>query len=400
VHESVRVRLRSGSTGILDASQAVLEQFLSFFDEGDEPTRARPRAARPRRPATEGRGPAPPDRQTARTRQAVGLGAIIILVILIVLGFKGCLDSRKDNALKDYNRNVTAVVDDSDNTVGKPFFQRMSGASRNTQDLQVQLNQLRLAAEDDVKRAKSFSVPGDMKAAQRNLELVLNLRAEGLQKIADQIPSALGRGQTSETAIDKIAAEMQAFLASDVVYQSRVTPLIKDALNKNDITGQTIASSQFMRDIGWLSSSKVASALGKSTAGGTGTTGKPAPGLHGHSLDSTAIGTVTLQPEAPGVTNRVAAGSNPAVTVKFTNGGVNNESQVKVSITLRGGPKTITQTKTIAQTTAGQQSTVNIPLGQTPALGVATTLTVSIAKVPGETKVDNNRSTYTIIWSK
>jgi hypothetical protein len=377
-----------------------LEQFLSFFDEGDEPTRARPRAARPRRPATEGRGPAPPDRQTARTRQAVGLGALIILAILIVLGFKGCLDSRKDNALKDYNRNVTAVVDDSDNTVGKPFFQRMSGASRNSQDLQVQVNQLRLAAEDDVKRANSFSVPGDMKAAQRNLELVLNLRAEGLQKIADQIPSALGRGQTSETAIDKIAAEMQAFLASDVVYQSRVTPLIKDALNKNDITGQTIASSQFMRDIGWLSSDKVASALGKSTAGGTGSTGKPAPGLHGHSLDNTAIGSVTLQPEAPGVTNRVPAGSNPAVTVKFTNGGVNNENQVKVTISLRGGPKTITQTKTIAQTTAGQQSTVNIPLGQTPALGVATTLTVSIAKVPGETKVDNNRSTYTIIWSK
>jgi hypothetical protein len=374
---------------------------LSFFDEGDEPTRARPRAARPRRPATEGRGPAPPDRQTARTRQAVGLGALIILAILIVLGFKGCLDSRKENALKDYNRNVTAVIDDSDNTVGKPFFQRMSSASRDPQGLRVQVNELRLAAEDDVKRAKSFSVPGDMKAAQRNLELVLNLRAEGLQKIGDQIPSALGRGQTSEAAIDKIAAEMQGFLASDVVYQSRVTPLIKEALNKNDINGQTIASSQFMRDISWLAPSTIADALGRSAAGGTGsTTGTPAPGLHGHSLDSTAVGTVTLQPEAPGVTNRVSAGSNPAVTVKFTNGGVNNESQVKVTITLRGGPKTITQTKTIAQTTAGQTSTVNIPLGQAPAIGPATTLTVSIAKVPGETKLTNNRSSYTIIWSK
>jgi hypothetical protein len=86
--------------------------------------------------------------------------------------------------------------------------------------------------------------------------------------------------------------------------------------------------------------------------------------------------------------------------VKFTNGGVNNEQQVKVTITLRGGPKTITQTKTIAQTTAGQTSTVNIPLGQTPAIGVVTTLTVTVAKVPGETKVDNNRASYTIIWSR
>ena len=32
--------------------------------------------------------------------------------------------------------------------------------------------------------------------------------------------------------------------------------------------------------------------------------------------------------------------------------------------------------------------------------GVATTLTVTIAKVPGEKTLTNNRSTYTIIWSK
>jgi hypothetical protein len=380
-----------------------LEQFLSFFDEGDEPTRARTRPARParpRRPATAGRGPAPPDRQTARLRQAVALGALIIILILIVFGVKGCLDSRKENALKDYNRNVTAVIDDSDNTVGKPFFQRISNGARNTQDLQVQINQLRLAAEDDVKRAKSFSVPGDMKAAQRNLELALNLRKEGLQKIADQIPSALGRGQTSENAIDAIAAEMQAFLASDVVYQSRVTPLIRQALDKNGIHGQTIASSQFMSDIGWLSPNKVADALGRTTSGGTSTTGKPAPGLHGHSLDSTAVGAVALRPEAPGVVNRVPAGTNPAVTVKFTNGGVNNESDVKVTINLKGGGKNITQTKTVAQTTAGQASTVNIPIGQTPPIGPVTTLTVSIGKVPGETKTDNNKSSYTIIWSR
>jgi hypothetical protein len=373
---------------------------LSFFDEGDEPTRVRTRAARPRRPATAARGPAPPDRQTARTRQAVGLGVVIIVLILIVFGVKGCLDSRKDNALKDYNRNVTAVVDDSANTVGRPFFQRMASGARNSQDLQVQINQLRLAAEDDVKRAKGFDVPGDMKAAQRNLELVLNLREEGLRKIADQIPAAFGRGQASQNAINRIAAEMQAFLASDVVYQQRTAPLIKDALDKNGISGQQIASSQFMRNVSWLSPTTVGNALGRTATGATSSTGTPAPGLHGHSLDSTSIGSVTLQPEAPGVTNRVSAGANPTVTVKFTNGGVNNESDVKVSIALKGGGADISQTKTIAQTTAHQSSTVNIPLGKTPPIGTPTTLTVAIAKVPGEKATDNNRSTYTIIWNR
>ena len=39
---------------------------------------------------------------------------------------------------------------------------------------------------------------------------------------------------------------MQAFLASDVVYSQRVAPLIKDALDKNDVKGQQIAGSRFM----------------------------------------------------------------------------------------------------------------------------------------------------------
>jgi hypothetical protein len=382
------------------------EQLLSFFDEGDEPTRVRSRPARPRRPATAARSGgagAPPDRQTARLRQAVGLGALVVLAFLIVLGFKGCLDSRKDNALKDYNRNVTAVINDSDQSVGKPFFQRMSDGARNSSQLQVQLNQLRLAAEDDVKRAKAFDVPGDMGPAQRNLELVLNLRAEGLTKIADQIPGALGRGQTSEDAINKIAGEMQAFLASDVVYAQRVAPLIKDALDDNDVKGQQITGSRFMNDISWLSPATVGSRLGRSAgaSGSSGSSGQVAPGLHGHGLDGTSIGAVALQPEAPGVVNRVAWSNNPTVTVKFTNQGDNDESNVKVSVSVKPtSGKTISATKTIGQTKSKQQSTVNIPLGAAPPAGAPTTLSVLIAKVGGEKTTTNNRSSYTVIFTR
>jgi uncharacterized repeat protein (TIGR01451 family) len=373
---------------------------LSFFDEGEEPTRARTRAARPRRPATAARGPGgAPDRQTARTRQAVALGIGILLVILIVLGVKGCLDSRHDNALKDYNRNVTAVIKDSDGQVGVPFFRLMSTGSRQADDLKVQVNQLRLAADEDVKRAKGFDVPGDMNAAQRNLELVLNLRADALRKIADQIPSALGRGQTASEAMSSIAADMQAFLASDVVYSQRVGPLIKDALDKNNIGGQQIATSRFMPNVSWLSPQTVSQRL-TGSGGATGQTGQPAPGLHGHSLDSTSVGNTTLQPTAPGVVNRVPAGGNIAFTIKFTNSGDNNESNVKVSLRVRGGGKNIAQTKTIDQTKAKQQQTVTIPLGQAPPVGQATTVTVAIAGVPGETKTDNNRSQYTVIFTQ
>jgi hypothetical protein len=385
--------------GILSPWQARLEQFLSFFDEGDEPTRVRTRRARPRRPATGSRGPAPPDRQTARTRQAIALAGLIVLIILIVLGVNGCLNSRKDNALKDYNRNVTAVINDSDGSVGKPFFQLMAQGARNASDLQGQVNQLRLNADEDVKRAKAFSVPGDMTAAQRNLELVLNLRDEGLTKIAGLIPSALGRGQTAESAMRSIAAEMQTFLASDVVYNQRVAPLIKDAFDKNGINGQQISGSRFMPSVAWLSPTYVSDRLtGSST--GTGTSGQPTPGLHGHGLLSTSIGDKVLQPSSTGAVNTVPASANVTFTVKFANQGDSDERNVKVSVNVKGGGKDITQPKTIAQTKTKQTQTVNIPLGQAPPVATGTKVTVSIAKVPGEENLTNNNSEYTVIFTR
>ena len=60
-----------------------------------------------------------------------------------------------------------------------------------------------------------------------------------------------------------------------------------------------------------------------------------APGLHGHGLLSTSVGAVTLQPAAPGVVNRVPWSANPTITVKFANQGDNDESNVKVSVSVK-----------------------------------------------------------------
>jgi len=256
---------------------------LSFFDEGDEPTRVR-RPPRPRRPATASRGggggagTTPPDRQTARTRQIVALGIALLVFILLAIGVNSCRNSAKENGLKDYNRNVTAVIKDSDAQVGAPFFGLLNNAQRQSSDLRLQVNQLRAQADDDLKRAKAFDVPGDMTAAQRNLELVLGLRAEALRRIAEQIPAALGRGPASTQAIANVSAQMQAFLASDVVYSQRVAPLIRDGLDNAGVSGQAIAGSRFIPDVSWLAPTTVATKLGRSSGTGAGATGAVATG--------------------------------------------------------------------------------------------------------------------------
>lgn len=373
---------------------------MSFFDEGDEPTRVR-RPPRPRRPATAARGGGggagtPPDRQTARTRQLVALGIALLVFILLAIGVNSCRNSAKENGLKDYNRNVTAVIKDSDGQVGAPFFQLLNNAQRQSSDLRPQVNQLRLAADEDLKRAKAFDVPGDMTAAQRNLELVLGLRADALRRIAEQVPAALGRGQASAQAIKSISAQMQAFVASDVVYAQRVAPLIRDSLNNAGVSGQAIAGSRFMPDVSWLAPSTVAAKLGRGSATGAGATGAVKPGLHGHGILSVTAGAVTLQPG--GAINRVPA-TNEAFTVNLANQGDNDESDVKVGLRVRGGGKSIVQNKTIGTTKSKTNATVTIPLGQAAPVGTAT-VTVSIAPVPGEKNTTNNRQQYTVIFTR
>ena len=64
-----------------------------------------------------------------------------------------------------------------------------------------------------------------MKAAQQSLLIALELRRDGLGDIAQRIRTALGdQGEAADAAINQIAGQMQAFNASDVLYQAPRRP--------------------------------------------------------------------------------------------------------------------------------------------------------------------------------
>jgi hypothetical protein len=152
-----------------------------------------------------------------------------------------------------------------------------------------------------------------------------------------------------------------------------------------------------MNDISWLSPDTVAGRLGAEPTG----SGKRevAPGTHGHGLSSVSVGETTLQP-SPAV-NRVAVGGGGATfTVGFENQGENDERNVRVTVTVRGGNSPITARKTVAQTKAGSPAEVEIPLGSAPPIGQAVTAEVVVAAVRGEEKTDNNRQRYTVIFTR
>lgn len=367
---------------------------MSFFDDPDEPTASAPRR---RPPSGGGRGAA--DHQTVLVRRLIAAGAAVLVIVLLIVGVKGCLDSQKTSALKDFNSNVSTIVGESDNQVSKPLFKLLTGASsRSPTDLQNQINQLNVVAGEEVSRAKGLDAPDELSGAKSAFVLTLALRQEGVGKIARLIQPALSKNsQTASAAVNRIAGQMRAFDASDVIYTLRVAPQIAKALDDDGITvggtGERVATTKFLPDIRWLDPAYVASQLG---ATGGGTKGAAAPGTHGHQLDSVSVGGTELASSGP---NTVPATPPPTFTVNFTNGGDNDETSVVVKVTVEGGGKPIEGTQTVPKTTAGQSTTAEVRLPSAPPTGRELSVKATVEPVPGESNVDNNTQTFPVTFS-
>jgi hypothetical protein len=366
---------------------------LSFFDEDDEPRRTSPR---PRRGRAAG-GAATTDSQTLLIRRAVAGVGIVLFLILLVIAVNSCRDSQRRNALEDYNRQLSTIAEESQSQVGAPFFQLFGeGSGGAPQDLEAQISQYREVAEQQYDRVADLDVPGDMKGAQQSALIALEWRRDGLDRIAQQIGPALGdEGDAADRAIQRIAGQMEVFLASDVAWDTRVIPFVTQGLEDGGVAGQQISRSQFVQDRRWLEPQTIASALDQqlTSGGGDGGGGEPTgPGLHGTGIDATSYGDTTLQ---PGVANELTFERGSSFSVSFTNQGENEEFDIKVTVRIQPeGGDPITMSDTIARLAPGESATAELELEDTPPLDTAVTIRTQVARVPGEEKVDNNRSEY------
>jgi hypothetical protein len=364
---------------------------LSFFDETDEPrTASRPTPPR-RRPTGGGRRP-PSDRQAIQVRRTVAAVALLVLLILVVLGVQSCASSQRVSALKDYNNSVASVAQSSNQT-GSRFFSTLAGAqsSGNAAGLQNQIDTTRIEAENQLHRAQGFSVPGEVKDAQQDLLLALRMRSDGIASVARDIQPALANS-SGQDAVNRLAADMARFYASDVVYKSYTLTQLASALNSAGISvggsnGEQMTAGQFLPDIRWLTTSYISGQL-HVTAPTSNV--KAAPGVHGHKMDSCTVGGTTL---ATGSTNTIPRSPAPTFTCNFTNDGQDPETNITVKVSV-GGTSISGQT-VVPQDTPGQQSTAQITLSSAPPAGTYQ-VSATVEKVPGETVTTHNTLTFPI----
>ena len=330
-------------------------------------------------------------------RRLVAAGVGIVVLLLVVLLFRGCLASRKESAYREYVRDVSALVRESDQE-SKNLF-RTLGSPGNSSDVEIQnqLNTFSGQSEQLVERAAALDTPDDLKGAQSYLDESLKFRRDGVKAIATQLPSAIADQGDRRRGIEQVAASMQNFLTSDVIYQTRFAPELRKGLEAEDLGGEQVPRSRFLPEPDWVLPATVGDRVGK--LGGSGADDKDAaPGLHGTGIASATLGGQALNPG--GDAANISLSDDLTMTVQVANQGENTEEDVRVEVTIGRGGDQVRAEKVLDTIAAGETKPVEIPITEQPPTGQNVPINVSIAKVPGEEKLDNNKASYSAIFTR
>jgi len=336
----------------------------------------------------QGRRPRPPrrpERQQILLRRGLALGAGLLILILLVLGVRGCLNARKHRALSDYARNVTQIVEETQQT-SKSFFGKLSDPGElSVTEFIAEVNADRSAMDNYVSRVDGLDTPGDMSSAQSSLELVYELRGAAMTEIASKMSTALGEAGAKK-ATEAITKQIGVLAASDVVYASVARPEVNGVLADNGIEGDDVPRSEFVPEgTRWLDEGEISNALGSVS----GASGEVTAGVHGLGLLGTSVNGTELTPEGSA---SVAAEETPEVEVQVQNQGESTENGITVSVTVNG--KTLQGE--IGSIEPGATETATIPL--TPAPKGEVTLEVKAEPVPGEEVEENNEASYAVVF--
>ena len=376
---------------------------MDFFDTEDEQQRVEPEgpARRARRePASRppaaggGGGGSHVSRQQIRTRQLTLAAGAIVILILLVLAFRGCLDARKERSFQNYVSDLSALVADTD-ALSQSFFDAFAGESESGITLTNEVNGDRGAAQGLLDRAVGLDAPDELSEAQSQITLAYQLRRDALVAIGEKLAAAQG-DEGASSAQKNIATQMKVFLASDILFARAATQIEAALIEQEVVVDEGVPESQFLpdgkNDPDYLDLATVQSAIAGSGAvsgGGAENCGDDDGTVHGLELTSTTLGGVVLQ---PGAANTVPA-DGAEFEIAVTNQGESPESDVQIGITgdFKGS-------QSISEITNGESQTVTIPAQPAPAAGDSGSVTVRVEPVCFEEVDTNNESTYDLTF--
>jgi len=342
----------------------------------------RPYAPR-RAPST--RRTSPERQRQIMVRRLVALGVGVVILILIVLGVKGCLNARKTRGFENFVADLRSLTAQT-TQLSKGFLSDLSNPPSSKLDFNTTMETDAGTASALLARAEGLSTPGELSGPHGDLVLAYELRANALSGIADELRSG-GKGKAKT---DAIIAHMKQLLASDVLY-GRAQFQIDHTLANEGIDEQAPANVFLPNPQRWLSSSTISSVL--AGVGVAGTTGSVS-GVHGTGIVSATLDGATL---TSGVAATVTSAAPNTLDISVANQGQSTEKNVSVTVKVSGGGRNETKTKAIPSIAAGASEIAAVELGSPPT-GSPLTITVNVAPVLGERITTNNHATYTVTF--
>jgi hypothetical protein len=385
---------------------------FDFFDE-PETVEATQRRRLPRLEMPGGRGGGGgerPPRQPLRAptglvplARLVGLIAIAIAVVIgLVFWIGSCQGKSKHDEYQSYAEMVAAVAK-ADNGLGTDFANEFLSTNLKQSELVEKLQGYAQREQQTYTQAQQIRAPGPLRAVHSNLVDAIQLRAQGLQGLADTlaaIGSAKSLNQSQQTdAVAELTKKGELLTASDVVwdqlYQSPATQQLQD----HGVKGVVIPSSKFVSNPDIVSARSFQILITTRLAGAS--TGGTPSGKHGDGLVSVRVTPQGTDLSAANATT-VKVSADLAFVATVEDSGDFQEVNVPVRLTIDfGSGKPIRRVEKIQLIQPTQQQTVTFTNFELPtaAFGNPAKVKIEVAPVAGEINTSNNTATYTVYFT-
>jgi hypothetical protein len=361
---------------------------FDFFDESPtveavrEESKPRARRRMPTRPP--GGGPNAP-----LLRLGLLIAGGIVLAVGLILWVNACQGART-GPYQSYMTDVEAVAGDSAQ-IGRDLNALIFSSGIQLEDLQNQLEGLREAQGQVVRRAEDLDAPGPLREQQESLVEAMLLRQSGLSGLAAGF-SGISDAEAAGPVGTDLARQSMRLVASDILYEDFFRARAQEVMDGQGVTGVAVPESTFVSNLELASAESwglVVERLLRPPAEG---------GLRGNSIAG-----VRALPEgtqlSPSEDNTVIASQDLALEVSVENSGESQETQVVVTLTVQQSPEPLREEQTIQSINPGDTKTVTFREFGLPQFGARTIVKVTVEPVQGETNTNNNTAEYVVFFT-
>jgi hypothetical protein len=319
-------------------------------------------------------------------------------VIGLVFWVDSCQGQSRHDEYASYMDDIRPIAQSSSASL-RDYQKQVTNPKLTLADLQSKLGLWSRQQQQDYDQALRLVPPAPLQSAHQEVLATLQLRAIALADLANTFGQP---GTKSATQVaNQLAKQAQLLSASDLVWTELFKVPATDTLKRLGVSGVSAPPSHIVTNPELISAHSFGEVYGGLRS--TSTSGGKVSGIHGSELLSTAAvsggqsKTLTVSGQ-----NTVDVSADLAFKVAFKNSGNSPERGVPVTLTVSVFQKQIfTKTEKVASIAQGETTTVtfgnlNLPAS---AFSASATVDVAVGKVPGETRVSNNKASYPVFFS-